>query len=224
MTRATSTRRPTTSSRPCSRAPRRTTSRSRRSSPSPQQGSFSLTMTGSATVNTMFSKMLGQSTINLVGDLRGDVGHQEAQSGAGARQHRLDVVEPEDDQPQDRRAQSAHHAARTRPSSPATSRSRSCRSPPTSTSARQMSTPPGSTGPTGTPPTARAATRATIPNRAACRTARSGRRSRTALERLRQRPRPEQRREQHRDRRRRPRDAVPRAPGVELPDRRDDAA
>jgi Flp pilus assembly protein TadG len=31
----------------------------------PQQGSFSLTMTGSAQVDTMFSKMLGQSTINL---------------------------------------------------------------------------------------------------------------------------------------------------------------
>jgi Flp pilus assembly protein TadG len=31
----------------------------------PQQGSFSLTMTGSAQVETTFSKMLGQSTINL---------------------------------------------------------------------------------------------------------------------------------------------------------------
>ncbi|MBX9843640.1 MAG: VWA domain-containing protein [Xanthobacteraceae bacterium] len=31
----------------------------------PQQGSFSLTMTGSAQVDTMFSKLLGQSTINL---------------------------------------------------------------------------------------------------------------------------------------------------------------
>jgi Flp pilus assembly protein TadG len=30
-----------------------------------QQGSFALTMKGSATVNTLFSKMLGQSTINL---------------------------------------------------------------------------------------------------------------------------------------------------------------
>jgi Flp pilus assembly protein TadG len=31
----------------------------------PQQGSFSLTMKGSATVSTLFSKMLGQATINL---------------------------------------------------------------------------------------------------------------------------------------------------------------
>jgi len=31
----------------------------------PQQGSYSLVMKGSATVNTLFSKMLGQSTINL---------------------------------------------------------------------------------------------------------------------------------------------------------------
>jgi Flp pilus assembly protein TadG len=31
----------------------------------PQQGSFSLTMKGSATVDTMFSKILGQATINL---------------------------------------------------------------------------------------------------------------------------------------------------------------
>ena len=59
----------------------------------PQQGSFSLKMKGSATVNTMFSKILGQATINLVGDVRGDLGHQEAQSGAGSRQHRLDGVE-----------------------------------------------------------------------------------------------------------------------------------
>jgi Flp pilus assembly protein TadG len=34
----------------------------------PQQGSFSLTLKGSATVSTLFSKMLGQATINLSAD------------------------------------------------------------------------------------------------------------------------------------------------------------
>ena len=127
------------------------------------------------TSTRMFTKLLGQSHDQAVGHHRGAVGHQEAQPRARARQHRLDGVERQDDQPEDRGAQPADHAEERRQARRATSRSRSCRSPPTSTSAPATSTPPGSTGPTGKPPTAPAATRATPPRAVASRTARSGR-------------------------------------------------
>ena len=48
--------------------------------------------TASANVNTMFTRLLGQSQIDIVGHRRGAVGHQEAQPRARARQHRLDGV------------------------------------------------------------------------------------------------------------------------------------
>ena len=64
---------------------------------SPLQGSFNLKVTGSATVNTMFWRLIGQEQINITGIRRGDLGHQEAQSGARPRQYRLDGLDQQDD-------------------------------------------------------------------------------------------------------------------------------
>ncbi len=152
---------------------------------------------------------------------RGAVGHQEAQHRAGARQHRLDGVERQDDEPQDRRAQPAHHAAergeaaRRRAGLDRAVRGRRQRRH------RATSTRPGSTGPTGRPPTAPAAAAATR-KKSTCES--NGKiwtpAAAQPVERLRQRPRPEQRRQQHRAGRRQPGDHVPRPSGRQLPDLR----
>ena len=78
---------------------------------SPQAGSFSLHVEATGNVPTTFTKLLGQDKIEhlLVGGR--EVGHQEARARARARQYRLDGQEQQADRAQDRRAQSAHHAA-----------------------------------------------------------------------------------------------------------------
>ena len=132
---------------------------------------------------------------------RSALGHQEAQPRAGARQHRLDGVERQDDRRSRPPRTICSPRCRTPRRRPATSRSRSCRSPSTSMSAPATSTRPGSTGPTGRPPTAPAAAAATQRKAAASRNGKIWTpKPPQHLERLRQRPRPEQRRQQHRDR------------------------
>ena len=114
-----------------------------------QQGSFSLKLTGTATVPTRFATPDRHLADRGFGHRRNRLGHQEAQSGARPRQYRLDGFERQDGGAEDRRPQPAQHAAGRRPRSPTTSRSRSSPSPPTSMSAPATRMSPGSTGSNG---------------------------------------------------------------------------
>jgi Flp pilus assembly protein TadG len=67
----------------------------------PAQGNFTLKVTASAKVDTTFARLLGQSTISLSASTESAVRHQEAQSRARSRQHRVDATERQDDQPED---------------------------------------------------------------------------------------------------------------------------
>ena len=81
-----------------------------RSSASRPQGNFALKMTASANGQHRVLQAAGRRPpCRLSASHRGAVGHQEAQPRARARQHRLDGVERQDDQPQDGGAQPAHH-------------------------------------------------------------------------------------------------------------------
>ena len=78
---------------------------------SPQEGSFNIKVTGSATVNTTFWRLIGQDQVNISASGESRLGHQKAQSRARPRQHRLDGVEQQDDGPQRGRSQPAQHAS-----------------------------------------------------------------------------------------------------------------
>ena len=76
----------------------------------PQSGNFNLTVTASAIGRPALHERVRP---DLVADLvlgGGQMGHQEARACAGARQHRVDGAEQQDDGAEDRVAQPAHHA------------------------------------------------------------------------------------------------------------------
>ena len=76
----------------------------------PQAGSFRLDVIATANVPTTFTKVLGQSNLAINVNVGSDVGHEEARGRARPRQHRIDGVERQDDEPQDGGAKSADHA------------------------------------------------------------------------------------------------------------------
>jgi Flp pilus assembly protein TadG len=147
---------------------------------SPQQSSFSLTVSASSSINTVFTKVLGHSEIKLSASSEVLWGIKKLNlalvldnTGSMASSDKMTNLKL-----------AAHNLLNTLQTAAKTpgdvSRSPSCRSPPTSMSAPAMSTRPGSIGPSGKLPTEPAATPPTRPRRNANRTARYGRPSRTA--------------------------------------------
>ena len=77
---------------------------------SPQQGNFKLDITVTGAVPTTFTKVLRSADAQRRRQFSSALGYPEARSRACARQYRVDVVEQQDDELEDRRAQSAGHA------------------------------------------------------------------------------------------------------------------